>query len=260
MGKGITEKTSLDAITGLEKLDFATSGAGIFFTGSDCKTNTPSLVSTINYIEKINPYAGYNFGILQIEENLRNEKLRRIIYELAKAVDSNSDLEVKRLKAKYGNTKEFAQAKTFLDKKAKEIWNIFNNRKIKLQLPQKAMKALGISNQPSLDFIFEDSLKYFEKENSTTTVDIIKSVLSNINANYTFEDILKYLKTQHEKCRFEYNPNTVKFLATSLKFDKHALNNLGISRKQINNIFKTLTPIEKIKCLIFYHLNFTRKS
>ena len=249
MGKKLILKSSsaetrdLNIIAGLNTCTFPA-----------CVQSKHSLVSSLNYIDKINPYAGYNFGVIQIDDELRNEKLRSLIYKLAKAVDNNSEIEVKRLKAEYGNTKEFALAKTFLDRKCKEIWNIFDNKKTKLSLPVKAMKTLGISNQPSLDFLFEDSLKYFEKENSTTTVDIIKSILNNVNSEYTMDDILKYLKSNHEKCIFEYNQHTVKFLAQSLKYNKNKLSALGVSKSQINEIFKALSVSEKIKCILYYYL------
>lgn len=219
-----------------------------------------TLTASLNYIEKINPFAGYSFGILQIEEILRTEKVRNIIFELAKAVDANSELEVKRLKVKYGDTKEFAQAKVFLDRKCKELWNVFDNKNHKLIIPKLAMKTLGISNQPSLDFLFEDSLKYFEKENSTTTADIIISVLNNNNIDYTFDDILKYLKTMHKKKVFDYNLHTVKFLAQKLNFDKNQLNNIEITKEQIDSIFKKLSLSEKIRCFLNYYMKFCPKG
>ena len=253
MGKDLNTELGFDTVINIENMpsEFVTD---MFFDRSFNKKQFPTLTSSLNYIEKINPYAGYNFGILQIEENLRNEQVRNIIFELAKAIDANSELEIKRLKAKYANTKEFAQAKTFLDRKAKEIWNVFDNKNTELKLPKAAMKTLGISNQPSLDFLFEDTLKYFEKENSTTTVEVIKSVLNNINIDYSFDEILKYLKTMHEKRIFDYNFHTAKYLSQQLNFDKNKLNNLGITKNQVNEIFKTLSASKKIKCILNYYL------
>ncbi len=259
MGKEIIEKQSFDSLIEFDELKAISGLDSEKFLGKPhFKTKVASLVSSINYIEKINPYSGYNFGILQIEEKLRNETLRNIIYELAKAIDANSDLEVKRLKVKYGATKEFAVAKKFLDKKCKEIWNIFDNRKTKLELPKKAMKILGISNQPSLDFLFEDCLNYFEKENSTTTVEVIKSVLNNVNSDYTLDDILKYLKTKHEKKVFEYNIHTASFLAKSLNFDRSKLDAIGINKNQMATVFKTLSVSEKFRFIIGYCLKFKK--
>lgn len=259
MGKEIIEKQSFDSLVEFDELKAISGLESEKFLGMPhFKTKVASLVSSINYIEKINPYSGYNFGILQIEENLRNETLRNIIYKLAKAIDANSDIEIKRLKVKYGDTKEFAAAKKFLDKKCKEVWNIFDNRKTKLELPKKAMKTLGISNQPSLDFLFEDCLNYFEKENSTTTVDVIKSILNNVNSDYTLDDILKYLKAKHEKRVFEYNIHTAAYIAKVLDFDKRKLNDMGITKNQICAVFKALSVSEKIKCIVRYYLCFKK--
>lgn len=229
-----------------------------FFTPKT-KSASLSLVSSLSYIEKINPYANSSLALLQIEENFRSEKLRSLIFELAKAIDTNSISEIKRLKSIHGNTTEFAQAKSFLDKKCKEVWNVFNNKKSKLKIPVEAMKTLGISNQPTLDFLFENSLKYFEKENSTTTADIIKSTLSNDNINYTYDDIAYYLKSSHQKCIFEYNLNTVKFLAIYTNFNRAKLDFLEINEQQIKGIFKSLTIEEKFDCLLKYFLNINCK-
>jgi len=260
MEKELDGKLCLDTTIGFEGVNSACGfNSGMFFDKSKGLKHLPTLAASLNYIEKINPYAGYNFGILQIEESLRNESLRNLIFELARAIDANSEMEVKRLKVKYGDTKDFAQAKMFLDRKCKEIWNVFDHKNDELKLPKRAMKVLGISNQPSLDFLFEDSLKYFEKENSTTTVDIIKSVLNNKNMDYSFEDILKYLKTMHKKRIFDYNLHTVRFLARRLNFDKNKLNYLGIKAEQIGSIFKTLSISEKLKCGLNYYLKFSKK-
>ena len=86
------------------------------------------LASCINYIEKINPYANSSISFLQIEENLRDDKLRTLIYELANAIDKNSTTEIKNLKSLYGTSKEFAKANKFLNKKCKEIWNVHDNK------------------------------------------------------------------------------------------------------------------------------------
>ena len=219
-----------------------------------------SLASCINYVEKINPYANSNFGFLQIEENLRDEKLRTLIYELANAIDKNSIAEVKNLKSLYGTSKEFAQAKNFLNKKCKEIWNVHDNKKQKMKLPKEAMKALGISNQPTLDFLLGNSLKYFEKDNSQTTAKIIQSTLDNVNIDYTFDDICEYLKNAHHKKVFEYNFHTVKYLAQHTKFDKSKLTKLEISKQQIDPIFKTLSFKEKFYCIKNYYLKMLLKN
>lgn len=221
--------------------------------GENASIPVKTLTSGINYIEKINPYGNSNLGLLQIEENLRDEKIRTLIYELANAVDKNSVSEIKNLKKLYGTSKEFAKAKSFLNDKCKEVWNVFDNKKTKLQLPHAAMQALGITNQPDLSFLLDNSLKHFEKQNSAATVDIIKSVLNNVNIEYSFEDIAKYLKNAHQKRNFEYNPRTVEFLAVSVNFKKKKLDYMEISPKQINNIFKGLTVKEKFNCIKNYY-------
>lgn len=259
MGKNLDTKLCFDKQFNIDNMPSGFN-SGMFLDGAFCKKQFPTLVSSLNYIEKINPYAGYNFGILQIEENLRDEKLRSIILELAKAIDANSELEVKRIKTKYADTKEFAQAKAFLDRKVKEIWNVFDNKNTALKLPKSAMRTLGISNQPSLDFLFEDTLKYFEQENSATTVDVIKSVLNNVNLDYSFDDILKYLKSMHEKRVFDYNFHTAKFLSQQLNFDKNKLNNLGITKDKVDEVFGTLSFSEKIRCVFNYYLKFKVKG
>jgi len=212
-----------------------------------------SLVSEINGIMKVNPFENSSVGFLQFEDDLRNEKVRTLIYELANAIDKNSGEEVRILKNLYGTSKEFAAAKKFLNKKCKEVWDVSDNRKVKMHLPQKAMKVLGITNKPDLDFLLMNSLKYFEKENSEATANIINSVLKNVNLDYSLNDICEYLKQAHQRKIFEYNVHTVKFLARSLDFNRKKLESLGISNRQINNIFKELPLKEKISCIKNYY-------
>lgn len=212
------------------------------------------LASCINYIEKINPYANSSISFLQIEENLRDDKLRTLIYELANAIDKNSTTEIKNLKSLYGTSKEFAKAKKFLNKKCKEIWNVHDNKKQKMKLPKEAMKALGITNQPSLEFLLGNSLKYFEKDNSQTTARIIQSTLDNVNIDYSFDEICEYLKNTHKKQVFEYNLHTVKYLVQHTKFDRKNLTELEITKSQIDQIFKTLSFKEKFCCVKNYYL------
>lgn len=213
-----------------------------------------SLASSINYIEKINPYTNSSIGFLQIKEVLRDDKLRTMIYELANAIDKNSTTEIKNLKSLYGTTKEFAKAKDYLNQKCKEIWNVHDFKKQKMVLPKEAMKTLGISNQPTLDFLLGNSLKYFEKDNSKTTVQIIKSILNNVNIDYTFEDICNYIKNEHHKKVFEYNLHTAKYLAQHTNFNYDKLLLLEISKNQIDKIFKTLSIQEKFYCIKNYYI------
>lgn len=230
--------------------------AGVCFglSGKNANLCRKSLVSEINCLMKINPFEDSTVGFLQLEDELRNEKVRTLIFELANAIDKNSGEEVRILKNLYGTSKEFAAAKKFLNKKCKDVWDVFENKKVKMTLPQNAMKALGITNKPDLGFLLGNSLKYFEKENSEVTANIISSVLSNVNLDYSLDDICEYLQQAHKKRVFEYNMNTVKFLAHSLTFNRKKLDFLGISNRQMSNIFKDLPLKEKISCIKNYYL------
>lgn len=67
-----------------------------------------------------------------------------------------------------------------MDKKCKEIWDVFEFKKIKLKIPHAAMKSLGITNQPTLEFLLGDSIHLFEKDNGNSTANIISSILKMI--------------------------------------------------------------------------------
>ena len=162
--------------------------------------------------------------------------------ELANAINSNSSEQIRELKSKYANSKEFLKAKKFLDDKCKQTWNVFSSNPFKL--PKEAMKTLGITNQPSLDFLLGDSLRYFEKSGGDMTVKIIKNILNNKNLNYTTEDLHKFIQTLCKNQAIKLNKNTIYYLITEQKYDKQKLHELGIDEKQaLNGINLT----EKIK-------------
>lgn len=232
-------------------------------------SDSKSLTSCVQYFSTVNDYenelTGVCFGFrnLSLNDELSNTKARHIAYELAKAVDKNSVPEIKRLKQEYGKTKEFLTAKEFLNKKCKQVWDVFENKHEKLSVPKEAMKSLGITNQPDLEFLLADSLKYYEKDNGYTTVNIILSILNNKNLNYTFEDIYRFLKTSYQKDRYKFNMKTVSYLASELDFDETKLNNLGIDDIVLNNLIKNSPIITGLKykfkifmkkCVSYYNL------
>lgn len=219
---------------------------------------TKSLSSHIHYLNRAKQYrtgiSSICVGAVSICDDLSDKLSYEITSSLAKAIDNNAVLEVKRIKEKYGNTKEFAQAKDFLNKKCKEVWDVSQNRNVKLDVPKAAMKALGITNQPSLETLLSDSLKYYEKDNSSTTVEVISSILSNENIDYTFEDIYNYLKLNHSKTSCKYNFITVSYLASKLEYNEAKLSNLGVENEIMKDVFKALSFKDKFKYL-FTNLN-----
>lgn len=184
-------------------------------------------------------------GKLAVSENdlFNNDELldsitRAIAKELADAVEKNSVARVKELKFKYGNLQEFVTAKNFLNRKCKDVYNVFEKPDT---VPQEAMKSLGITNQPSLDFLLGDSMRYFEKNNGITTVQIIKSILNNRNLKYTIEDINNYLYYIYKKENCKCNSNTAQYLVAEHKYTKQMLLNLGLSDNEVQKYF-TSTP------------------
>ena len=67
------------------------------------------------------------------------------------------------------------------------------------------MKTLGITNLPSLEFMLDESVRFYENDGGSTTVDIIRSILTNKNLDYTFEDIYEFLLSAHKKYCCDYN-------------------------------------------------------
>jgi hypothetical protein len=187
---------------------------------------------------------------LCLNYELSNKLTAKITFELAKAIDKNSVLEIKYLKQKYINTKEFLWAKNYLDKKCKEVWCVFEKNISQIKVPKEAMKALGITNQPPLDFLLADSLNYFEKDNGSTTVDIISSILKNEKINYSFNDIYLYLI----KNKTHYNMKTLSYLCEKLEYNQQKLTPLGISKQDVMSVWNNLPLKNKIKSLIKVYL------
>lgn len=189
------------------------------------------------------------FGVLILDCDLPDRKAMDIAVKLAMAIDKNSPEEVRFLKAQYGSTKEFASAKEYLDRKAKQVWDVFYNRDKKMRVPKEAMKTLGVTNLPSLEFMLGDSVRLFEKDGSSTTVDTIRSILTNKNLDYTFEDIYKYLLFAHKKYCCFYNLKTVTYLIEWLDCDVEKLAALGVDDETITKALQAFSFTAKLKYL-----------
>ena len=217
-----------------------------------CKRTIKSkkLCSSVTYIKE------FNLNQVVINDELADKKVYNLAIKLAKAIDKNSVIEIKQIKQQYGSTEEFAKAKDFLNKKCKQIWDVFENKHTKMMIPQQAMRALGITNKPSLEFLLGESLRFYEKDNGSTTVNIIKSILNNPNIDYSFEEIFNYLKTMYklEKCR--YNFVTVRYLVEMVNYSEKELNLIGVDKIYIKEIFKGLSIKDK---LIYLLKNFYSK-
>jgi len=178
-------------------------------------------------------------------DELFDAQTRSIAQELAQAINQNSAEQIKNLKYKYADCKEFVKAKKFLDQKCKTVWDVFGTE-IR-NLPSNALKALGITNQPTLEFLLGDSVKYFEKTNGTMTVQIIEKILNNKNMSYTMEDIHKYLAQVFNKENIKYNSKTAEYLVTKHSYNKQKLSELGINPKEA---LKNISMTEQIKYLL----------
>lgn len=204
-----------------------------------------TLTECVKYFSKINDIennlSGVSFGFTNysLNDEMSSQKVRKIALMLAKAIDENSVEKIKELKKQYGHEREFATAKKFLDKKCKEIWDVFEFKKIKLKIPHAAMKSLGITNQPTLEFLLGDSIHLFEKDNGNSTANIISSILKNDNLTYKIEDIHKFLKKENE----HYNFRTVAYLISEQNYDRRKLLELGIKKDTIEQALKTI-PIK----------------
>ncbi|MBR1424535.1 hypothetical protein IJ579_03120 [bacterium] len=194
------------------------------------------------------------FGNFAFNTELCEKKVRQIAQKLALAIDENSVERVKLLKQEYGKNDEFVQAKKFLNEKCKQVWNVFepyNN------IPYEAMKALGITNQPTLDDLLGNSVRFFEKDNGKTTANIINSILNNPRINYTIEDIHRYLADMNFKENCKYNKETIKYLIVKQNYDDMKLEELGVNKTEFNSVLKILPFKYKAKnfaqnlCLCF---------
>lgn len=216
-----------------------------------CKKSSKinNLSSAVKYLKE------FSLANVVINEELADKKVYELTKRLSDAIDKNSVAEIKYLKHIYGDTKEFALAKEFLNKKCKKVWDVFENKHFRMKIPQQAMRALGITNRPSLEYLLADSIKYYEKDNGSTTVDIIKSVLENPNIDYSFDEIFGYLTTMQKTEKCKYNFITVKYLAEKLEYNKKSLEQIGIDKKCLNKLFKTLSFKNKLKFIIkIFHI------
>jgi len=211
-----------------------------------------TLTSCVSYFHK-NPFCGTN---LVLDCGLTDKKTARIAYELAVAVDKNSVEDVKFLKRRYGNEPEFLKAKEFLDIKSKQVWDVFENKNSTKNIPYQAMKVLGITNLPTLDFLLADSLKFYEKDGGSTSVDIMRSILNNKNLHYKFEDIYNFLRRYSKKNCIEYNMKTVSYLMQSLDYDKAKLNIAGVTDEAIKLALSKSSVFDRIK---YFYKNYLKK-
>ena len=203
-----------------------------------------NLSSSIEYLDSSDILNGFDNIYFAQKSDL---KVRQIAKELAFAIDRNSVTKIKELKNKYGKLKEFDKAKKLLEGKCKEIWNVYNPIK---NIPLDAMKTLGITNQPELSFLLDNSVKFYEKDESDTTSYIISSILKNKNINYTIEDIHKYLVHMHLKEKCSYNTKTVQYLIKEQNYDRKKLSELGINNEIITQSLKNLPIKTRIKFML----------
>ena len=254
MGKLLTEMLDLnisDAVfsknenTMLQTIDF-----------SIRKKKQQTLTDCVRYFCKINAIENdltgicFGFDNVVLNEELSNAKVRYIAQELAEAIDRNSVSRIKELKYEFGKDAEFITAKKFLNKKCKEIWNVFDSKDEKLEIPNEAMMSLGISNKPDLEFLLGDSVRFYEKDGSDTTGRIIASILNNKNLSYTINDIHNFLKKLHIKENCKYNLKTVSYFMQEHDYDEIKLKDLGICKDDIGKVFGSFTAGSKSKYVV----------
>lgn len=205
----------------------------------------------------ISSFRTNHFGTLILDCDLPDKKAMEIAIKLAQAIDKDSVNDIKYLKNKYGTEKEFNSAKEYLNRKAKEVWDVFENKTESMNVPRNSMKTLGITNLPSLNFMLEESVRFFEKDGGSTTVDIIRSILTNKNLYYTIDDVYDYLLSAHKKYCCDYNLKTVTYLITILDCDVKKLSALGIEEKTIMTALQSFTLKAKLKYLFKSGLKLT---
>lgn len=211
-----------------------------------------SYLNNLNDIEQ-NLSGNFVFGNVVLNEELFNKKVRYIAEELAAAIDSNCVWKIKKLKKEYGYEEEFIKAKKFLNKKCKEVWNVYKTTDKILNVPQEAMKTLGITNHPDLETILGNSVKYYEKDGGNSTAGIINLILNNKNLDYTMKDIHQFLKNKYKTERCHYNFYTTRYLIVQHKYNNEELYDLGIEKSTIEKVFQELSLFEKCK-FIFINL------
>lgn len=178
-------------------------------------------------------------------DDLSDKKVRLIAQKLASAIDKNSVEDIKSLKIEYGKEEGFVAAKKFLNKKCKEIWNVYEPSNV--TVPIEAMKVLGITNKPSLDSLLYESVKYFEQDNGVATANIINSILNNKNLNYTIEEIHNYLVSMYKKENCKFNFKTAKYLIEKHNYTLSKLCDLGLNKEFISKVFNELSWKNRIK-------------
>ena len=195
-----------------------------------------TLSAAVKYMNDIQEVYTESFVGFTTNAELSDKKVRIITQKLASAIDQNSVAEVKNLKVEYGNTPEFGKALKLLNEKCKTVWNPFDIKDEKI--PKEAMKALGITNIPSLEFLLGGTIKYFEKDNCKTTSKTIQSILNNKNLNYTIEDIHQFLKSKNS----HLNYNTVRYLVENHNYNSKKLKDLGVEKTVIKSALCDIPP------------------
>ena len=242
MGNFTTRKNVYNSLNGLFADNCYADKEIIALNGK--KPDRMKLSSEVGYIKCS------DCGKVVINDELTDKKVYEIAHRLAVAIDKNSVIEVKRIKCECGDPPEFAAAKDFLNKKCKQVWDVFANKNIEMNVPKAAMKALGITNKPSLEFLLDDSIKFYEKDNGSITTDLISLILENKNLDYTFDEIYEYLKTKHCKENCKYNFITVKYMAEKLSYDMEKVSSICVDIDLLKEIFESLSLKEKIKYVL----------
>src|SRR5574344_46431 len=245
------EKLSAEKSENISETLFSQYGNTVSFSLSKKMYMPKTLSAHISYLSKINDIendlTGVCFGFenVLLNDELSNSKVRYIAQELACAIDKNDVQSIKEIKGLYAKYKEFAVAKEFLNQKCKEIWNVFENKNQKLQIPKEALQTLGITNVPTLEFLLADSLRFYEKDNGNTTSRIISSVLANVNISYDISDIHNFLMTflKKEKCKLNFQ--TVKYLIVKQNYTHLKLEDLCVENNTVKNVFGELSLKEK---------------
>lgn len=258
MEKLLTQFSDYNALENESVFDFSLIPSKALITLE--KHQSPKTLSAcVSYLNKLNDIEqdllgnSFIFGNVVLNEELSNKKVRYIAEELAAAIDSNCVWRIKELKKEYGYEEEFIEAKKFLNKKCKEVWNVYKTTDKILNVPQEAMRTLGITNQPDLETILGNSVRYYEKDGGNSTAGIINSILNNKNLDYTMKDIHQFLKNKYKTERCHYNFYTTRYLIVQHKYNNEELCDLGIEKSTIEKVFQDLSLFEKCK-FIFKNL------
>lgn len=183
-------------------------------------------------------------------DGLANKKVRELAIELAKAVDKNDVQKIKELKILYANSKEFRLAKALLDENCKKVWDVLNKSNKYVSIPKEGMIALGISNEPGLDYLLADTLKFFEKQDNNITSKIIESILANDNLSYTIEDVHKYLRNKCKNEGMKLAVSTLQYFIKKHDYNSKKLLDLGIDKSQLRRVYSLELFINDVKSVI----------